>query len=175
VPCPKADVISLSGPGRRTLTTDRLRLTVGTVDAVLQKLRDIVWRYAPGDPKALKGLEERIAAAGRRRDLITYSDLVRGVTFDLPSLRKPRVIDVAYWQELDRWIVADFLGYISLRSYERSGFFSSALVVNKLDAPGDGFYSLLREVGLIPNARSAKALDIWAEHVAKAHAWYARN
>jgi hypothetical protein len=162
-------------PCCRSLTSHSVRLTVGGMDAVLLKLRDIVWRYAPGDPKAVAILEERIAAAGRKRALITYADLVRDVTFDLPSLRKPRVIDVAHWQEQDRWIVADFLAYISLRSYERSGFFSSALVVNKLDAPGEGFYSLLREVGLIPNARSARALDIWAEHVAKAHAWYARN
>lgn len=146
------------------------------MDEVLQKLREIRWRYALADPKALAELEERIAAAGRRRELITTSDLARGVTFDLPSLGKPRLIDVMHWQDLDRHIVADFLGCLSMRSYERSGFLVGALVVSKMDgSPGEGFYALLREVGLIPNARSAKALDIWAEHVAKAHAWYARN
>lgn len=146
------------------------------MDEVLQKLRDIRWRYALADPKALAELEERIAAAGRRRELITTSDLVRGVTFDLPSLGKPRLIDVPHWRDLDRQIVADFLGYLSMRSYERSGFLVGALVVSKMDgSPGESFYALLRELDLIPNARSAKALDIWAEHVAKAHAWYARN
>ena len=34
---------------------------------------------------------------------------------------------------------------------------------------GEGFYNLLKELGFIANVRSAKALDIWAEHVAKAH------
>lgn len=159
-----------------TLTTELVRLTVGAMDAVLQQLRDIQWRYALADPKAVAVLEERVAQAGRRRGLITYSDLVRGVTFDLPSLGRPHLIDVTHWQDLDRRIVADFLGYLSLRSYERSGFLVGALVVSKMDGtPGEGFYALLREVGLIPNARSAKALDIWAEHVTKAHAWYARN
>jgi hypothetical protein len=42
-------------------------------------------------------------------------------------------------------------------------------------SPGEGFYNLLKELGLIPNVRSAKALDIWAEHVAKAHTWFAKH
>lgn len=146
------------------------------MDAIQQRFDDIEWSYATGDPKALKELEERIAAAARKRKLVTYSDLVRGVTFDLPNVQKPRTIDVTNWQELDRAIVGDFLGYISKRSYDRAKLFSSALVVSKMDgSPGEGFYSLLKELGLIPHARSSKALDLWAEHVAKAHTWYAKK
>ena len=146
------------------------------MDAILQKFGDINWRYATGDSKALATLEERIAAAGRKRSLITYSELVRGVTFTLPNIQKPRTIDVVDWQELDRAIVGDFLGYISMRSYDRARLFSSALVVSKMDgSPGEGFYNLLKELGLIPNVRSAKVLDIWAEHVAKAHTWFAKH
>lgn len=145
------------------------------MDPVQQRFDEIEWTYATGDAKALKELEERIAAAGRKRGLITYSDLVRGVTFNLPNLQKPRTINVTDWQELDRAIVGDFLGYISKRSYERAKLFSSALVVSKMDgSPGEGFYSLLKQLGLISNARSTKALDLWAEHVAKAHTWYAK-
>lgn len=146
------------------------------MDPILQKFEEIEWRYATGDSKALTILEERIAVAGRKRSLITYSELVRGVTFNLPNVQKPRTIDVTDWQELDRAIVGNFLGYISMRSYERAHLFSSALVVSKMDgSPGDGFYSLLKDLGLIPNVRSAKALDIWAEHVAKAHTWFAKH
>lgn len=146
------------------------------MEPILEKFGHINWRYATGDSKALAELEERIAEAGRKRSLIIYSDLVRGVTFNLPNLRKPRTIDVTDWQELDRAIVGDFLGYISMRSYERARCFSSALVVSKMDgSPGEGFYNLLKELGLIPNVRSAKALDIWAEHVAKAHTWFAKH
>ena len=146
------------------------------MDAILQKFEGMQWSYATGDAQALKALEERIAAAGRRRALLTYSDLVREVTFDLPNLEKPRTIDVTDWQELDRAIVGSFLGFISMRSYERAKFFSSALVVSKMDgSPGEGFHSLLQELGLIPNPRSPRALDIWAEHVAKAHTWFAKH
>ncbi len=146
------------------------------MDTVLQSFQDIEWRYAKGDPQVLQELEERIAAAGRKRSLITYSDLVRGITFNLPNLQKPRTIDVSDWHEIDRAIVGDFLGYISMRSYEHARFFSSALVVGKLDgSPGEGFYNLLKTLGLISNSKSTKALDIWAEHVAKSHTWYAKH
>jgi hypothetical protein len=146
------------------------------MDPVQQRFEEIEWTYATGDPTVLRELEERIAAAGRKRGLITYSDLVRGVTFHLPNVPKLRTIDVADWRELDRAIVGDFLGYVSKRSYEKAKLFSSALVVSKMDgSPGEGFYSLLKQLGLIPNTRSSKALDLWAEHVAKAHTWFAKH
>lgn len=146
------------------------------MDKVDQKFAQIEWSYATGDSKALRELEERIAVAARKRGLITYSELVRGITFNLPNLQKPRTINVSDWEELDRAIVGDFLGYISMRSYERAKLFSSALVVSKMDgSPGEGFYSLLKQLGLIPNTRSSKALDLWAEHVAKTHTWFAKH
>jgi hypothetical protein len=135
------------------------------------------WHYGDKDPVALNGVEQRIAEAGRRRGLLTYSEFVRGVEFKLPNLRDGRrTIDVGDWQELDRAIVGDFLGYISARSYERAGFFSSALVVTKLDgSPSEGFYTLLREVGLISSGKTDKAMYLWADHVAKAHTWYSKH
>jgi hypothetical protein len=146
------------------------------MDAVEKRLQEIEWRYPTGDPKALKTLEERIAGAGKRARLITYSELVAGITFSLPSLAEPRTIDTRNWQELDRAIVGDFLGYISMRSYERGKFFSSALVVTKDDGtPGEGFHALLRDVGLVPSTKSPKVLDLWIEHVGKAHEWFANH
>lgn len=145
-------------------------------DPIQERFDEIQWSYATGDPKALGELEQRIAAAGRKRGLITYSDLVRGVRFELPNLQKPRTIDVSDWQEIDRAIVGDFLGFISKRSYEKAKVFTSALVVSKMDgSPGEGFYSLLKQLGLIPNTKSTKALDLWAEHVAKSHTWFAKH
>lgn len=106
--------------------------------------------------------------------MITYSDLVQNVQFDLSNLKhSPRVIDVHDWHELDRAIIGDFLGYISMRSYQYGSFFASALVVTKLDgSPGWGFYNLLKELKIIPSSQSEEALDIWADHVRKAHTWY---
>ena len=137
----------------------------------------MTWHYADKDPDALRELEQRLAAAGQRRGLLTYSDLVRGVRFNLPNLRDgERTIDIPDWQDLDRAIVGDFLGYISMRSYQSAGFFSSALVVSKLDgSPGEGVYTLLKQLVLVSSGRTDKAMYLWADHVAKAHAWYSEH
>jgi hypothetical protein len=147
------------------------------VDTVTEAFRAIHWRYAPQDVAAKAELQSRIAEAGRRGKLIVYSDLVRGVAFHLPSLTEPQhTIDVNEWQDLDRAIIGDFLGYLSMESYAIGGFFSSALVVSKQDGlPGEGFYSLLRELGLIASSKTDKALYLWADHVAKAHEYYSSH
>jgi hypothetical protein len=104
------------------------------MDKISEVLRAIAWKYAPQDPAACDQLSERIADVGKRRSLITYSDLARGVQFTLPSLKEPKhSIDVRDWQDLDRAIVGDFLGYLSMKSYDEAGFFTSALVVSKED------------------------------------------
>lgn len=146
-------------------------------DRILENFAKIPWHYANKDPKALRELETRVGSAAAKRGLLTYSDLVRGVEFNLPNLKEPRrVIDTSDWQDLDRAIVGDFLGYMSMRSYETAGFFSSALVVSKMDgSPSEGFYSLLRELGLISSGKTDKAMFLWADHVAKAHTWHIRH
>jgi hypothetical protein len=148
-----------------------------STDPVGDRFQQIKWHYAPGDAAARAELKRRIAEVGRRRGLITYSDLARGITFHLPNLKEPKhQIDVHDWQDLDRAIIGDFLGYLSMQSYEKAGFFSSALVVGKLDgSPGEGFYNLLRELGLIASSKSDKAMYLWADHVAKAHTWYSTH
>ena len=146
-------------------------------DPILERFRQMSWDYGDKDPVALKALEERVADAGRKRKLITYSQLVDGVRFNLPNIRGgKRVIDIGDWSELDRAMIGSFLGYMAMRSYEVAGFFSSALIVSKLDgSPSEGFYSLLRELGLIASSKTDKAMFLWADHVAKAHTWYSRH
>ena len=147
------------------------------MDPIKERFAKIHWQYGDGAPIALAELERRIAAAGHQRLLITYSDLVEGVPFNLPNVREsPHIINVSDWSELDRTIVGSFLGYISKRSYEQAGFFASALVVNKTDgSPGDGFNRQLHELGLVATPHSPKAFDLWVEQVSKAHAWFAKR
>lgn len=147
------------------------------MDKISERFQTISWHYAPRDPEAQAQLETRIAEVGRREDLITYSDLVRGVTFRLSNLTdSAHQIDPSDWQDLDRAIVGDFLGYLSMKSYESAGFFSSALVVSKRDGtPGEGFYAFLRELGLISKSKTDKAMFLWADHVKRAHEWYAQG
>jgi len=147
------------------------------MDQIRERFQAISWRFAPHDAGARAELAGRIAEVGRRRGLVTYSDLVRGVTFHLENLTEPRhQIDPSDWQDLDRAIIGDFLGYLSMESYEQAGFFSSALVVSKQDGtPGEGFYTLLKQLGLIASSKTDKAMYLWADHVAKAHTWYSKS
>ena len=147
------------------------------MDKIQAKFDGMKWPYASQDSAAVQEIDARLPAAGGQRKLITYSELAKGLTFQLPSLREPRhVIDVFDWQDLDRAIIGDILGHASKLSYERGGFFSSALVVTKLDgSPSEGFYSLLRALGLIASSKTDRAMYLWADHVARAHTWYASH
>jgi hypothetical protein len=145
------------------------------MDPIEDRFRAIKWNYADKDPMARAELTRRIAAVARSGgDLPTYSDLVRGVEFRLPNLREPvHVIDTADWEDLDRAIIGEFLGYISMESYAQGGFFASALVVSKTGGtPSEGFFNLLRDLGLIKDSRSTKAMLLWSAHVDLAQKWY---
>ena len=105
------------------------------MDETLRRMRAVNWTYADKDSNALAILEQRVADTGRRLQLITYSQLVTGVAFHLPNIRngEPYHIQTYDWSGLDRAIIGEFLGFISMRSYEQAGFMASTLVVNALE------------------------------------------
>lgn len=143
--------------------------------AIAARFAEIRWSYADRDPQALDEFRRRLAATGRRESLIDYSALVRGVAFHIPTVNggQPYTIDTQEWQDLDRDLLGDFLGFLSQESYERHGFFSSALAVSKGDGtPSEGFWSLMKQLGLVASGRSMRALEFWSGQVRAAHEWY---
>lgn len=144
---------------------------------MLERFARMRWHYPQHDDAARAEIDARLSAAGVRGGLVTYSDLVRGVTFHAPGFQGgPRQIDPSGWEDLDRAIVGEYLGHLSVESYQRAGFFSSALAVSKIDGtPGRGFYELMKELGLISTGKSDEALYLWADHVRLAHDWYAKS
>jgi hypothetical protein len=148
------------------------------MQSVLDRFRAIRWSYADKDTDAGDEMRRRIANAARHNKLIYYSDLVSGVLFRLPNVAngEPFHIDTTDWSDLDRAILGDYLGYLSLESYERHGFFASALVVSKTDdMPSDGFWNLMKLLELVKNPKSDKALYFWSDEVKKAREWYLAN
>lgn len=145
------------------------------MDEFAQEMTALNWRYGDKDPEALAILEGRIAEAGRKLSLITYSDLVKGVEFHLPNVRDGEAyyISIHDWSGLDRAILGDFLGYISTRSYLEAGFMASALVVNKAEyKPSEQFFEWLERLGVLPDTNEDTVLAFWADQVNKAHKWY---
>ncbi|SRR6266568_2068751 len=145
------------------------------MDELAAELSRIEWHYADGDPTAKAELARRISAAGRRLQLITYSDLVRGITFRLPNVHNgaPFQIETDDWTGLDRAILGDFLGAISSDSYREAGFLATAIVVNKAEyKPSDQFFKWMGDLGVLPDMREDTVLAFWADQVNKAHNWY---
>lgn len=65
------------------------------MDPISARFREMRWDFGDKDEVARVELASRIAAAGRRRSLVTYSELVKGVEFNLPNVRSgPPDIDM---------------------------------------------------------------------------------
>ncbi len=133
------------------------------------------WEYAPHDLVALDMLKSRIAETGKRFGLISYSDLVMGVDFHYPNINNGHSyrITIYDWTGLDRKIIGDCLGYISMESYKQAGFMASALVISRLESkPSDIFFEWMEYLNVLPDTREDTVLRFWSEQVHYAHQWF---
>lgn len=142
---------------------------------IVKRMKAGSWKWADKDPAAAAELTRRIAAAGRERKLIAYSDLVNGVVFRVPTIQAgtPYSIDIGEWEGLDRALIGEFLGLISTDSYRAGGFFATAIVVSKGEnKPSDHFFDWTKVVGVLPNLKEDTVLAFWAQQVVRAHEFY---
>lgn len=144
--------------------------------SVTDRIHAMRWHYANLDPAARTELERRLADTARREDLVRYSDLVRGIIFNLPNVQSsPLELGVPEWTDLHRAILGDFLGRISCDSYERAGFLASAVAVSgATHEPSEGFRELVRELGLA-STHGVAYLAFWGDQVQRAQEWYREN
>lgn len=148
------------------------------MDPLALKLEAVDWRYGDKDPAAARELEHRIASSARGKGFITYSELVRDVTFHLPSVAggRPYQIRTSEWSGLDRKIIGEFLGYVSARSYVAAGFLATAVVVSSSELkPSELFFSWMQELGALPDLKEDTVLAFWARHFNEALKWYKTN
>lgn len=145
------------------------------MDPIAQKLASYHWPYADQDLNAYEIIARKIAKVGKERDVITYSDLVRDVTFKIKTINegKDYHINVKEWGPLDRALIGDFLGRLCVETYQRGGFMGSALAYSESqNAPGKGFFDFMKELGVL----HGQDLQVfWKEEREKAYAWYASH
>ena len=123
-------------------------------------------------------MEARISHAGKRHDLVTYSQLVEGLTFHLPTVNEGVrfQIDTSNWRDLDRAILGEFLGHISADTFRAAGFFATALVVTQEDrVPSEQFFKWMRSLGMIRHRGRDAEIEFWIGEVKKAHDWYSMH
>lgn len=147
---------------------------------IIERMELIEWPYALNDQSgALGQMAERIARTGRlNRSLISYSNLVAGITFQFSNVNGGQLftIDTHNWIGLHRRIVGDCLGYISYISYRDHGFMASALVAGLADnRPSEIFFEWMQELGAIERMSERAVTEFWVAEVNKAIAWYKRN
>ena len=77
------------------------------------------WHYI-GDTSATYEISRRLAQRARQEDVITYSDLVRGVVFHLPNVYtgRPFELGIPEWEDLHRAIIGECLAEVSLLTFE---------------------------------------------------------
>jgi hypothetical protein len=144
----------------------------------LERLLSRRWPYAEADPAAVLELGRRVAQVGRREGLIHYSDLVSGLVLRMANVDSgaPFELGVPEWQDLDRNILGELLGRLSLDSYTRGGFLATALVTSKeTREPSEGFWNLVTELGLLKSSSPTRRLVFWSAQVRLAYDWYADN
>lgn len=148
------------------------------MDLLLEKLKSFNWKIPDQDEDSYQEIKRRVAEVGRKRKMITYSELVLGMEFNIPSLNggKPFRLNNRGWTGEDRYIIGQFLGKLSCETYERYGFMANALVVDKLESrPSKNFFGWMEYVKAIPDRSEEEILRFWAEQVQKAHQWYTKN
>lgn len=147
------------------------------MDEVEKRFDAINWEYADKDLNAIAALEARIETAGKKFGLISYSDLVAGLPFHYPNISggAPHFItNYGEWTGLDRKIIGDCLGFISMATYKKAKFFGSAIVIARLESkPSDIFFRWMKEMGVLKSTKEDDVLIFWANQVKRAHHWYA--
>jgi hypothetical protein len=148
------------------------------MDPILEKMLATEFLYSNEDIDSVIELEERIASYARKRQLITYSQLVEGVTFHFSSIKNGAsyTIDIQDWTGIDREIIGNLLGFISTRSYQAHGFMLSALVVNKKESkPSEEFFKWMRRLNVLPNLNDETVFSFWGQQIILVNKYYSNH
>lgn len=145
----------------------------------LAALNKIESRYARFDEMACRDLLFRFETAARRGLLVTYMQLVRGVTFNIPdeegrSLHKMK-IDVYNITAKDEDVILDFAFYLGAASYRDSKALLNALLVTTRakPKPPSRFYAWAKKIGQRERGGSAdEDRAYWQSAVDAVHARY---
>jgi len=104
-------------------------------------------------------LYDELVQLAKAKKLVAYSDVSPLVGLDMSKLE-------------DREEIARLLGEIAVHEYEASRPMLTALVVHRGDDnnPGEGFFSIAKELGLYSGSRDQIArLTFWANQVTAVH------
>lgn len=116
-----------------------------------------------------------MADAARRNEPITYSDVVQGIEFTLDDGRR-HTIDIHNWTGLDQRIIGQFLGFISVRTYDAHEFMASALAVDATNMqPSKSFFDFALNIGALVRDTERERTAFWIRQFNLAHEHYSKQ
>jgi hypothetical protein len=144
-------------------------------DPILLAAREATFHF-DDDESALYEIKLRLATTARQQpdNVITYSDLVKGIIFHLPTVLggDPIELGVPEWSGLHQSIIGGCLGRISCDTYIEGRFLASAIAVSKTTSePSDGFNQLLVDLGFVGSKRHHRCTEIWIDQLQKTYKW----
>jgi len=120
--------------------------------------------FAKDNASAITKFKNKIQIAAQSGGMLTYSQLVNGVTFTINE--QDRVIDTLTWQNIDRRVVGDLLAYITLEWYKELEIVPTMIIVEQKDGtPSQISQNWLRDM----EAYRGQFLDFWISEVSKTH------
>ncbi len=149
-----------------------------SMDPLLENLKTFKWALADQDESSYQEIKRRIATSGKMRKLLTYSELVKGIDFQIGSINNGKSfrMNIRGWTDLDRHIIGQFLGKLSCETYENHGFMANVLVVDATEGvPSKKFFAWMDDVNAISDKSEKEMLSFWADHLRLAQQWYRRN
>lgn len=150
------------------------------------------WVYATQDPESCDEIAGRLGLACRKRKTVTYAELSRGIKFRLPDVKdgQPFVIDIEGGVNIssaDKFILDDFLCFLSFQSLSSAGIVACANVVNPSElgrgAP-TGFLEIAKTLGLRPAIELSQPgrknnlvtqiqqINFWTTELKKVYTWF---
>ena len=116
----------------------------------------------------------RIKATAKRRGMLSYSELVRGIKFDCPTIStEPFEITTYDWRGVDRKMMGCELALMTHRTILDTGCIISSVVVDSTqNAPSKTLFEWLCDLELLPNMEETTVLSFWIHQVKLTHEYF---
>jgi hypothetical protein len=128
----------------------------------------------PTNPEAVEEIKRRIAETAKKRGMITYSNLVRGIKFQHPE-RGPDPFEIITfdWKGWDRKFIGAILAQITCDTILETGCVTTTIVVDSIsNEPSKILFSWLESIGVIPDGEMNTVLAFWAHHLKLTHEYF---
>lgn len=149
----------------------------------LKWLRDVLevinFIDGPENPEAIQAMKERIAEYARRRQLLSYSELVSGILFIKPKYfgKEPHLINTYSWTGDERHMIGTALAQIVMETVGESNCIITTIVTHKNPnefgtLPSEVFWKWIQSLGVIDTINEQEVMMFWGQQIEATFRYY---